>query len=774
MRQRTFALGALLAFAISVLIAAPASADIIKVNKRGDKADPKPANGKCETSKGKKKGKGKKGKKQKCSLRAAVQTANASSGPDTLILLKRNNKLQIKGTGEDAGATGDLDVSSEIKIKGRDASINAKRIDRIFDVLGGGSLIVDDAVLFNGTPPATESGGAIRSVGTLVVKRSTIGGNFLSGAGASGGGLFNDGGTLTVSNSEIVFNEAVRAGGAIEANGGTTTIDSGSKLNDNDAGPTPGNGGAVHLTGAGKVDITDTTVARNSATAEGGGLWNSAAGTMTVSGAKLAGNTAAGDEMDQGGGGLYNDGGSLALDGTAISSNSATGTSGSGGGVLNNGGTVAITGSAVIGNDSNRAGGGIETNLGTVGLTDVRLIDNSTGPNPGNGGGLHVTGAGTVNLDGGKVAGNTAASEGGGLWNGADVMTIDATMIKDNTASGDDSSNGGGGVYNLSGTVALQGGATVDGNVADGTDGSGGGVLNEGMLTVDDAAIVNNSANRAGGGIEVTNGPVDITDSSLSGNDVDGPGAKPGNGGGLHVTGAIDVNITGSKVSGNDAAAEGGGLWNNTGTMTVDSTVIRSNTASGAASDQGGGGIYQLPAGTLVVRNGSSLVGNSADGNGGTGATSGSGGGILNDGATVTVNSSEFVNNDSVRAGGAIESNQDGATTTVNSALFDANSTGPNPGNGGAIHLGGAGTITVDGSTFTNNDAANEGGGVWNSPAGTFTVTDSSLSNGVANFNNGNTARANGGPNGYQDDSATVTGQLTINGQTIAPGDPGV
>ena len=916
MRKRSLLLGALLALAAMMLVAGSAGAAVFKVDKRADKAAANPKSGKCTTSKASKRQKNNKGKKKKpdCTLRAAIQAANATSGADKLVLKKKNYRLKIKGTGEDGAKKGDLDVTSKIEIGGRNASINGKGIDRIFDVSAKGDLTLKATKLFNGAPEDQASGGAIRSAGKLVLKRSSIGKSTVTGDGASGGGVFNDAGSLRVSDSEIVSSSAVRAGGGIEANGGDTTIED-SMISDNDAGPGPGNGGGFHLTGAGTVTVTDSLVASNSATAEGGGLWNSSGGTMTVDGVSLDKNIASGNDPDQGGGAIYNDGGTLSvIDSSSLTANQAIGTSGSGGALLNNGGALTVKGSTLADNKSNRAGGGIETVAGTVDLDRVDLLRNITGAAPGNGGGLHVTGAGIVNVTDGRAANNNASAEGGGLWNSTTgVMTVNGTTVANNTAGGNDQTQGGGGLYNDGGTVvvgngtlvdgnvangtsgsgggvltlgplavydstisansaqragggietrggrvdligsrlltnatganpgnggglhvsgtatvnvtnslvrantasseggglwnsdtgtmtvdssrvdgntasgaasdqggggvfsdggdlAIQNESVIDGNVADGAQGSGGGVLSLGDLTVDESTISSNTSLRAGGGIETTTGQADLTGARLTGNATNGNTAvagSPGNGGGLHVTGAGTVNVTGGLVRGNKAAAEGGGLWNNTGTMTVDSTVIKNNTASGPASDNGGGGIYQLTGGTLVVQNGSSIVGNSADG------TSGSGGGILNDQATVTVNSSELVNNDASRAGGGIENTVD-ATLTVNSVLFDGNSTGANPGNGGAIHNGVNGIANVDGSTFTNNAAANEGGGVWNDTLGTFVITDSSISNGTQNFANGNTARANGGPNAYQETGPFAFGTLTINGVIIPGGDPGV
>lgn len=83
--------------------------------------------------------------------------------------------------------------------------------------------------------------------------------------------------------------------------------------------------------------------------------------------------------------------------------NAANGTSGSGGGILNNNGVLTVESSSIRGNSASRAGGGIEVNVGTTATNPVTasinlttLRGNSTGANTGNGGGLHLTGAGQV------------------------------------------------------------------------------------------------------------------------------------------------------------------------------------------------------------------------------------------------------------------------------------------------------------------------------------------------------------------------------------------
>ena len=158
--------------------------------------------------------------------------------------------------------------------------------------------------------------------------------------------MFNNGGSGSISDSRLAGNSSNRAGGAIEDNAGTGLTLTDVTLDGNNAGTSPGNGGALHISGAGTVTVTGGAVSGNTAV-EGGGLWKSGPGTLSVTGTTIDGNTASGAMADQGGGGVYNDGagGTLTLTDATISSNSATGASGSGGGLLNNiGATSVVTG----------------------------------------------------------------------------------------------------------------------------------------------------------------------------------------------------------------------------------------------------------------------------------------------------------------------------------------------------------------------------------------------------------------------------------------------
>jgi hypothetical protein len=203
---------------------------------------------------------------------------------------------------------------------------------------------------------------------------------------------------------------------------------------------------------------------------------------MLVDSVMIVGNIASGNDPDQGGGGLFNDGGDLTVRMSTVVNNIADGTAGSGGGILNTaGGTLIVNSTLIQGNTSVRAGGGVEDNASITTLTDVDLIGNETGPTPGNGGGFHSTGASTVNILAGMVMSNTAAAEGGGVWNsGAGTMNVDKVVIAYNSAEGTTATRGGGGVFNVGGPLHVSNSTIGENSAAN----NGGGVKSIGGETM--------------------------------------------------------------------------------------------------------------------------------------------------------------------------------------------------------------------------------------------------------------------------------------------------
>lgn len=510
------------------------------------------------------------------SLRAAIMEANAGGVAANVQLAGGATYfLSLAGSGEDAAASGDLDITGMIKVSGDKTVIDGLGQDRIFDVFVGGRLSLSGLTLTGGAVQAA-NGGAIRNRGDLDMVWTRIENSSALGTAASGGAVFNSG-TLRAQFSTFEGNSAERAGGAIEAAGGTTDVDDSVFLT-NTCGPNPGNGGAFHLTGPGIVDFKGSRFEGNVAASEGGGLWNSAAGLMRVEQCQVLNNTANGMAADNGGGGLFNDGGFLDVQGSVVLGNAAPMGSGSGGGMFNNAGTLNVLRTIVEGNQSNRAGGGIEALVGNTSVRFSALVGNNTGAAPGNGGGLHLTGAGNVLVERSRVLGNTASAEGGGLWNSSTgFMLVLDSGVSDNTASGAASDQGGGGLFNDGGLMRVER-TNVNNNLADGTAGSGGGALNNGgVLSLISCNFIGNDCRRAGGGVEALLGTTTLVDVKLEGNST---GAAPGNGGGLHLTGAGYVTLLNGSVRENHADNEGGGLWNSgTGTMYVTSVAIGANTS---------------------------------------------------------------------------------------------------------------------------------------------------------------------------------------------------
>jgi hypothetical protein len=148
---------------------------------------------------------------------------------------------------------------------------------------------------------------------------------------------------------------------------------------------------------------------------------------------------------------------------------------------------------------------------------------------------------------------------------GAEV-TLEALKITGGKTNDPD----GGGILN-NGTLTLRG-VAVSGN----TGAQGGGLRNNGTLTLGDGAVVSgNTAGNVGGGI-FNEGTLTLED----GSEVSGNGAADG-GGIFHSGSSLALLEAGSRVTGNDAFVDGGGFYRNgSPPVTVeDTSIITGNTA---------------------------------------------------------------------------------------------------------------------------------------------------------------------------------------------------
>src|SRR5438093_2334827 len=126
-----------------------------------------------------------------CSLREAVLAA--SSG-DVVQLPAGRYRLTIPGTAEDAGATGDLDLTKNLSIDGagtRSTVIDAQGIDRVLDVASGVQAQITGVTVTGGQ--VAGDGGGIRNLGQLGLVQDAIVSNRAQG---SGGGIENGGSAM--------------------------------------------------------------------------------------------------------------------------------------------------------------------------------------------------------------------------------------------------------------------------------------------------------------------------------------------------------------------------------------------------------------------------------------------------------------------------------------------------------------------------------------------------------------------------------------------------
>lgn len=433
-----------------------------------------------------------------------------------------NNNAGINGGGLHISAAGVVTVTG-----GTATGNSAAEEGGAFWNSGPGLLTVESVTISGnratGNAADQGGGGIFSDGGTLTISNTTIISNSAAGTAGSGGGiLIVPGSTLTITGGTIDNNLASRAGGGIEVNGNVTESVTANltavTLTANATGANPGNGGALHITGPATVTVTGGEVISNTAAAEGGGLWNSAVGTLLISGTVVSGNQATGAAADQGGGGIFNDGGILVVTNSTLRNNRAEGDAGSGGAILiAPGSTAEINGGLLENNRASRAGGGVEvnatvTNTAAITLTSVEVISNTTGANPGNGGGLHITGAGSALVSTSSVLSNTASAEGGGLWNSATGrLVVDRSTLSNNTANGVAADQGGGAIHNDGGELSVSN-STVSGNQS---AAAGGGLNNLGTAALINVTIYENSAITGAGGINNSAG-LTITNSIIA------------------------------------------------------------------------------------------------------------------------------------------------------------------------------------------------------------------------------------------------------------------
>ena len=218
--------------------------------------------------------------------------------------------------------------------------------------------------------------------------------------------------------------------------------------------------------------------------------------------------------------------------------------------------------------------------------------------------------------------------------NAAVSVTMSGVTIQNGHATGNLAR--GGGIYN-EGTLSLalcvvqgsvaQGDAGVNGSVTGGGKGGfGGGIYNAGTLAVDSCTLVNNKAVGGSGGTSIPDGFIG------------GGGGGAGLGGGIFNAISATVQIRSSTIASNTTtggaggigsfgggggAGLGGGIFNNQGTLTMSNSTLSGNqsTGGGGGGITGGGGAAMGAVGGFGEGGGPQAQGGFGGGGGGCGSS---------------------------------------------------------------------------------------------------------------------------------------------------------
>jgi hypothetical protein len=284
-----------------------------------------------------------------------AETTNPTGGDVTLS----DSVISDSTAGADGGAIGN-GIKSTIRLTGCTISGNQGDPSLAGSTFGGvaagggiasqGTVFVDRCFIIGNT---ANLGGGVVNAGQMFLTDSPVTGNTANAVNAAtgfGGGILNLApGAVTLTDSPVTGNSATNDGAGIENfSPGTVATLTSSAVNNNNAGRNAGGIG-----NAGSLTLINSIVSGNSAVKDGGGIGN--ASSLTLINSIVSGNNTGNN-----GGGIANEvviPGTPAvttLTGSAVTGNkSAVNVPNSGGGIFNQAGTVCLNGTVVAGNSPN-------------------------------------------------------------------------------------------------------------------------------------------------------------------------------------------------------------------------------------------------------------------------------------------------------------------------------------------------------------------------------------------------------------------------------------
>jgi predicted outer membrane repeat protein len=242
-------------------------------------------------------------------------------------------------------------------------------------------------------------------------------------------------------------------------------------------------------------------------------------------------------------------------------------------------------------NTAGNDGGALAVEGGTTELHEVSFTENSASAS---GGAIHASQLASVAIHDGRLAGNQAGENGGGIAVDGGTLAIYETVMEENSAVGDggalfgDLQQPNGGIMMRQSYVATNG-----------ADGQGGGlainVAAETNVTLENTTVAGNTADGDGGGLalEMSAGSIEVKSSTFSGNTAGSDGGALCSRG---IGGRVNLSLT--TITDNESAAAGsgagGGIATSLATVVYNTIVVGNRDMTDIAPD-------------IAVENGGSL-----------------------------------------------------------------------------------------------------------------------------------------------------------------------
>lgn len=185
-------------------------------------------------------------------------------------------------------------------------------------------------------------------------------------------------------------------------------------------------------------------------------------------------------------------------------------------------------------------------------------------------GGATVTIQDTSEGEKGKITGGWNSSQGGGIYNDGTLTLKDITVTGNKSTGG----YGGGGIYSSGGSTITIDGVQIIGNEAD-IKGGGIHISSRQENTVTNCIIKGNKTTTetdgVGAGLYIQRGTVNVTGCTITEN------VANGNGGGMFIGNDNDipvVNIANTIITGNTSTGDGSGFYYNRGKLNIEGNEV--------------------------------------------------------------------------------------------------------------------------------------------------------------------------------------------------------